>query len=307
MQRELEQHPTPPEIAAHMVELAVRLFGGETALWLEPCCGAGAVLHRLPQPRAGIEIDGALAAACGEGVLRADCLSVTALAEPRERVCVVTNPPFCGGRVGHDGVAGNRRDGNAHWLRRFLTHMGVLATRGVFLLPASVLSKRWWRQTLALDAALLIETQRLGAVHFAGTGRYGIDVVLVALRLPHAWASPSASRRELARTEAAFADEMTIVPAGDGRANCVVTLWGTPERIGAYSFDAGVVERRRAAVCAMHTQNGRARGAYVFLWAKKTHEAAVRLERARVVLAQEYAQAQTRSVTCALGAWIERL
>jgi hypothetical protein len=310
----LEQHPTPPALAAELVALAAQHFGGETALWLEPCCGTGALLHRLPRPRVGIEIDAALAAAHAdaERVFALDCRDVDAEAHlagvPRDAVCAVTNPPFYGSGIGvRAGHIGNKRPGGGTWLRDFLTAMGRVAAHGVFLLPTSVLTRRWWADTVA-QPGVLLELRRLGAHHFDGMAAGArVDVCAVALRLPAAgWAPPQIGRAQLAALEAAVAADLAVVPANDLAATASVVTWTTPRLIGDVTDDGERLAALRARV-RDDLLPGRHRSTRFFVRTDAARHADVvaRMRRVREVFRARFATSCNKSVSFSLSSWLE--
>lgn len=284
MARQLEQHPTPPALADRVVALARTHFGAETRLWLEPCCGEGALLSRLPEPRIGVEIDAAIAAPpvrCG------DCMALTPadLGDvPRAAVCVVTNPPFNGAAPRPDS---NRVAAYNGWLPAFLTHMATLAATGVFILPRGATAKRWWRDTVAAQPDIVVALEPLGRVRFANTCRAGVDVVLVALRLPPAWTSSWVPAARIAELEAAIADDMELVNGGSPAANAMVQVWAAPARLGEYTFDADAVQQRQARLprAARVRRQG---STHVFFYVHDPVEAARRLDHMRARIAERY-------------------
>lgn len=301
MSRKLEQHPTPPELADRVVALARQHFGAETRLWLEPCCGEGALLTRLPEPRIGVEIDAAIAR---DPVRCGDCMALRPadLGDvPRDAVCVVTNPPF-NGAAPCEGT--NRIAAYSSWLPAFLTHMATLAATGVFILPRGATAKRWWRDTVAAQPDIVVALEPLGRVHFAGTAHAGVDVVLAALRLPSAWTSSWVTPARIAELEAAIADDMELVNGGSPAANAMVLIWGSPQRIGEYTFDEDTVCRRQDRL-PRSARVRRQGSTHVFLYVHRRAEAERRLAHMRALVAERYRGAKQSSACITISELLE--
>ena len=302
MQRRLEQHPTPPALADAVVALAVRLFGASTQLWLEPCCGAGALLHRLPRPRLGNEIDATLVAQhpAGEDVRCGDCMALTGLGVARDAVCVVTNPPFHRTTTAADS---NQTGGERHWLRAFLTHMATLGACGVFVMPAGLVGHRWWRETLAAQPELLLHYEAHRRVRFENA-RAPLNVVVVALRLPAEWAAPRLTAEQMDALRAAVAPDMQVVDNDDPAGNAVVRIWASPKQLGSFSLDPAHVRATRERL-PTHLRRGRSNATHIFLRVHKPENAERRLRHMRAVVAARYAQVPAVSVFLSLGELME--
>jgi len=301
MSRELEQHPTPPALADRVVAFAMTHFGEKTRLWVEPCCGAGALLSRLPEPRIGVEINAALVVApvrCGNcmALAPADLGDV-----PRDAVCVVTNPPF-NGTASDPG--GNRLATQNAWLPSFLAHMATLAATGVFILPAGATAKRWWRDTVAAQPDIVVALERLGRVRFEGTWRSGVDVVLVALRLPPAWVPSRIQPAQLATLEAQFAPDMEIVLGGSDAANAMVRVWSAPAKLGEFTLDVDSVRQRQARLAAGH-RTRRQGSTHIFLRVHQPANAERRLAHMRACIVERYRGSTLTSVFLTLSEFAE--
>lgn len=300
MQRIMEQHPTPAALADRTVAFAQKHFP-HTTIWVEPCCGSGALLSRLPAPRLGIEVDAAVAA---DEARCADCMTLTPadIGHARDTVCVVTNPPF-NATAAQPGS--NRIAARTPWLPQFLTHMATLAATGVFILPAGATVKRWWYATVNAQPDIVVALEYLGRVQFQNAAPGGVDVILVALRLPPAWASSWMPKAHVAALEAELAADMQIVLGGDANANAMVLIWSSPRKLGEFSTNIVEVRRQQASIRLEKNKNRRQGSSHVF-WRLHNEDRAVRrLQHMRDIISARYRPLSLSSACISISELVE--